>query len=337
MNKVFISFILAVFPVFALYAQDKEVYKLAYQDSIRVILETNQNTETSMVGGVFAMAWHKITLDQQELIKRQALLMKKKKFKLFPVMTDYYGSIGFAVEKENADNVRMNAFLKIAGQVIENENAKKTAAFFHYCRDFFEYHALHYEKQYRLYVHDDNYTFEYIKDVSQQVPDTTKEKDNFNQWDNQNLNKDNNTLWQDDTTKMLNAMPAWMIPTAQPVLTGPILKFEIVTFNFATPYDSAYLRNTKGSLMLMDGTFVGERGSFGWAPAGLSSDSVYFEFKEYNFNVDKPDVKAEQGRLRYIGRVTNKVDGVFEFKSLRHDRQAAEIRQTWPSTSYRPT
>ena len=326
MKRVFLSTLLSCIPLLALFAQAKEAYRLAYQDSIRVILETNQNTETSMVGGVFALAWHKLTLDQQDKIKNQALLLKKKKYKLFPLMTDYYGSIAFAVEKENADLAKINAFLKIIDLVIENEDAKKTASFFHYCRDFFEYHAFHYEKSFRLYARDDNYSFDYIKDVSQQVPDTSKVKDNFNQWDNQNpAPQDNNTVWQDDTTKVQNAMPSWMTPTPQPVLVGPILKFETVTFNFSTPYDSAYLRNTRGSLMLLNGTFVGERGSFGWSPAGLDSDSVHFEFKEYNFNVDKPEVKAEQGKMLYVGKIATKVDGVFEFKSLRHKGKKAAL------------
>jgi hypothetical protein len=72
----------------AVQAQNKQVLKLAYQDSIRVILETNSNTETSMVGGVFATAWHQLSLDQQELIKTQAEILKKKKYKLFPLLTD---------------------------------------------------------------------------------------------------------------------------------------------------------------------------------------------------------------------------------------------------------
>lgn len=322
MKRGITIFLPAFLSFFGLFAQTKE-YKLPYQDSVRVTLETNSNTETSMVGGVFALAWHKLTLDQQDLVKKQAAILKKKKFRVASTITDYYGSIGFATEKEGLDNVRMNSFLKVAGQVIENENPKSITAFFHYCRDFFEYHALHYEKSYRLYARDDNYSFDYIKDVSQAPADTTKAKDNFKQWDNQS--QDNNTVWKDDTTKVeASAMPSWMMPTPQPVVTGPILKFETVSFDFSTPYDSASLKNTRGSLMLTNGIFVGEKGIFGWSPAGLSSDSVYFEFREYNFNVDKPDVKAEQGRMRYIGKVANKVDGVFEFKSIRHkDKKSA--------------
>ena len=295
-----------------LQAQTKEVYKLPFQDSVRAVLEINSNVEVSMVGGVFAIAWQKISLDQHELIMKQARFLNKKKYRLFPLITDYYGSIAFAVEKENVDNEKLNAFLKVAGRVIENEDGKRTAAFFHYCRDFFEYHALHYEKQYRLHASDDNYSFTYIQDSNQTNPDSSATKDNVI---DPNVRQDT-TVLQNDTTK--SAMPMWRQPTPQPVLSGPVLKFDRVTFTITTPYDSAFLKNTKGVLSLRDGTFVGERGTFGWDPAGLRGDSVYFEFGEYNFNVDKPVVKAEQGKLRYIGKVANKVDGQFEFSSIRH-------------------
>ena len=261
-----------------------------------------------MVGGVFATAWHKLSLDHQQLIKDQVEILKKKKYKLFPLLTDYFGSIGFAVERENADDEKIIAFLKVATLVIEKENGAKTSAFFHYCRDFFEYHALHYDKSYRLYARDDDYSIEFIKEASTEFPaDTIVAKD---------VPIDTAQVAQHD-------MPSWMQTAPQPVLSGPVLKFENVTFDFATRYDSASLRNTRGAISLLDGTFVGERGSFGWDPAGLSADSVHYEFAEYNFNVDLPDVKCERGRLRYVGKAVAKIDGQFEFKSVSHKGKKA--------------
>ncbi len=325
MRKALPYCFIAVILTVAAQAQNKLVVKLAYQDSIRVILETNSNTETSMVGGVFATAWHKLSLDQQELIKTQAEILKKKKYKLFPLLTDFYGSIGFMVEREHADDAKISAFLKVTSQVIKNENAVRTGAFFHYCRDFFEYHALHYEKAYRLHLSDDSYTFQYIEPAGTSVTDTTRTQDSFKQWDNPNAPQDNNTVWDDDTTKTApNATPSWMpLPAPQPELSGPILKFESVTFRFATSYDSTSLKNTRGSLRLSDGVFVGEKGIMGWEPAGLNPDSVYYEFKEYNFNVDKAQVKSELGRLRYVGKIPTKVEGIFEYKSASHKDKAS--------------
>ena len=280
-------------------------------------METNQNTETSMVGGTFATAWHKLNLDQQEMIVIQSEILRKRKYRPFPLLADYYGAIAFAVEREGADLEKINSYLRVAGKVIEKENAAGIASFFHYCRDFFEYHAFHYERSFRLHAEAANYSFEYVNEVGYDLPDSSKSKDTFSQWDNPNPPQDNNTVWQDDTVKT-QAMPSWMETTPQPILTGPLMKLEGVTFNFSTRYDSAALKNTQGTLSLRDGTFVGEKGTFGWDPAGFSSDSVYFEFKEYNFNVDKPQVKGEHGKLRYVGKLATKVEGIFEFKSVRH-------------------
>ena len=292
-------------------------HKLAFQDSVRVMMETNQNTETSMVGGTFATAWHKLSLDQQEIIVIQSEILRKRKYRPFPLLADYYGAIAFAVEREGADQEKINSYLRVAGKVIEKEKAAGIASFFHYCRDFFEYHAFHYEHSFRLHAEAANYSFEYVNEIGYDLPDTSKSKNGFSQWDNPNPPQDNNTVWQDDTVKT-QAKPSWMETTPQPILTGPIMKLESVTFNFSTRYDSAALKNTQGTLSLRDGTFVGEKGTFGWDPAGVSSDSVYFEFMEYNFNVDKPQVKAEHGKLRYVGKLTTKVDGIFEFNSIRH-------------------
>lgn len=311
--------LLFLFPIAFLAEAQKPAggYKLAFQDSVRVMMETGQNTETSMVGGTFATAWHKLSLDQQDMIINQAQILRRRKYKPFPLLADYYGSIAFAVEREGADTDKLNSFLRVAGKVIEKEKPAGITSFFHYTRDYFEYHAFHMERSFRLHAEPEQYSFEYIEEAPPAPPDTAQVTDAFQQLDSQK--PDNNTLWQEDTVKQEPVMPSWMLaPAPQPVLTGPVMKMEGVTFNFSTAYDSAFLKNTRGSLSLRDGTFVGEKGTFGWDPAGLSGDSVYAELKEYNFNVDRPQVKAEHARLRYVGRVATKVDGIFEFKSVKH-------------------
>ncbi len=308
MRKLLLYCLLAcLIPV--LHAQDKGTFRLAYQDSIRVVLENNANTETSMVGGLFATAWHKITLDQQQMILRQADLLKRKKFRVFPTIVDYYGSIGFAVENEKIESDQLTSFLKVVDQVFSNDPPEKITQFLHYTRDFFEYHALHYERLYRLYASDYTYRFEYLKDVGQSLPDTTQTQ--------KEEPADPPADDQADTVQV-KAAPVWLQPVPQPVLSGPVMKFDQVTFTFATAYDSANLNNTRGSVSLRDGTFVGEKGTFGWSSAGIGGDSVLFEFSEYHFNIDKPYVKSEKGRLRYLGRIPNKADGIFEFSSIQH-------------------
>ena len=234
--------------------------------------------------------------------------MKQKGYKVRPHFVDYYGAISNAIDRENADAATLTEYLTVAGQVIENESLTKGGIFFRKVRQFFEYHALHVDRSYKLLAFDDAYHFDYVKvEVMPSLLDNfdsapvdnfdNNQNDNFDQnqfdqWDNQDTQED--FSWDDVPvdTVMPPAMPIWMQPAPQPVLTGPLIRFDKVTLNFSTRYDSAFLTNTKGTLSLTDNTFVGEGGRFDWSPAGLGADSVFFDLAEYNFNVSRPKGRA---------------------------------------------
>ncbi len=278
--------------------------------------------------------------------------MKSKKYGVRPQFLNFYGSIVYAVNQEQLDAATFTSYLNVVDEVIENEEVGKAGIFFTNARRFFEFHSVHKDRSYELRALDDTYHFEYKKgqvlqllsdsfDDTQDEPldnfDSNYEKeplstfddnyqdapqdqfDSFDQWDNQDTQED--FSWDDpveEEVALEPEIPLWMLPAPQPDLTGPLLVFDKVTFNFATSYDSAFLRDTKGTLSLIDNTFVGEGGRFDWSTTGLSSDSVYFDFAAYNFDVTKAEVKAEQGKLTYKGKAPGQVDGIFEFKSVNH-------------------
>ena len=271
------------------------------------------------VGAAIGTVWNGLGTDQQSVIKNQLKLMKTKGYKLRPHIVNYLGAIVNAINRENIDPPKLSNYLMVTGQVIENDDITKVLSFFKNSRDFFEHHALHYEKSFRLYARDDQYRFEYKKtEIIPDIPDTTTQQNQFDQWDNQN--KTEPTTWEEpvaDTVKS-EGVSLLLPPMPQPELSGPIITFEKITLNFSTPYDSAFLRSTKGSVSLFDNTFVGEGGTFDWSPSGLSGDSVYFEFKAYNFNVSRPELKTDQGKITYVEKIKGKVEGIFEFKSMKH-------------------
>lgn len=332
MKRVLIYIWIAFTASSALWAQNADgPVKLSFQDSIRVVLENSRNIDAEAVGVGFALAWNKLGPDQQNVIRQQAKQMKGKGYKLRPQFVNYYGAILNAVDREKADAETISDFLNVAGQVVENESLTHAGIFFRNVRQFFEYHSLHYDRSYRLLVSDDRYHFDYIKvetfpslydnvNVNDSTNDLNNNWDNqneFNQWDNQDKQEDFN--WDEPVDTVLPpAMPIWMQPTPQPELTGPLIRFDKVTFNFSTSYDSAFLTNTKGAVSLLNDTFVGEGGRFDWSTTGLSKDSVYFDFTAFNFNVAKPELKADQGKLTYLGKAPGRVDGIFEFKSVYH-------------------
>jgi hypothetical protein len=73
---------------------------------------------------------------------------------------------------------------------------------------------------------------------------------------------------------------------------------------------------------LEEGTFVGEGGRFDWTTAGISSDTAYFDLVAYNFKVAIPELKTEQGKMTYLGKVNGGIDGIFEFRSVSHRSEA---------------
>lgn len=244
--------------------------------------------------------------------------MRKRKFPLKSHMVNYFGAIVNAVTIDNADPATLTGYLKVAGKVIENANASQAQNFFAVSRTFFQYHALHYEKSFRLYAKEDSYSFDYIESA----PTTLSWNDTISSENQLETSPEDPQPTEEiieeqpeDLPVQEEFMPSWMIPASQPVLEGPVLQFDKVTLNFVTSFDSIFLRNTRGTLSLIQNIFVGEEGSFDWTSAGFSPDSVICNMTTYHFNVRKPDLKADLVKLNYVGKTPGFVPGTLEFKS----------------------
>lgn len=276
---------------------DANAVTLSFQDSVRVILENTKAIDASAIGASFGGSWINLSPDQQFMIKKQAKMMKKKGYRVQPHFVNYYGAIVAAVDVEKVDAIRLSEYLNVTGKAVEKNSINHVNLFLHQARDFFEHHALNYEKYFRLKATDDDYSFNYLEPAA---PDTTQ------------------IAYDPKADSIAATLPAWQKPVAQPQLLGPVIVFNKVSLNFITPFDSAFLKETKGIFSLRDRIFVGEGGKFDWSPAGLNADSVFFEFSKYNFKTTQASISAGQGKLTYVGKISGKVAGVFDFKSVRH-------------------
>jgi len=254
------------------------------------------------IATAFNTAWGNLGPDLQLNIRRQAGMMRKKGYKVRPHLVNYYGAIASALTIENTDQATLNSYLRVAGKVIEKENVNSANLFFQSSRDFFEHHALHYDKGFKLRVVDDTYAFEYIE--PQITTDTA------------------HTAYVEPDTSWYNR-PQWEQPIVQPEVVGPAIRFRKLSLNFITPYDSALLQNTSGVFSLRSKLFVGEGGRFDWSAAGLSPDSVYYDLNKYNFNTSQPSFRAEQGKLTHLGRLARPVAGILDFRSINHKTKAS--------------
>lgn len=318
---VLISF---VFSAFLATAQKKsDAPPVDFADSLRLALENTRKEDAISVGTAFTNAWGSLRPDQQSTIRRQVWRMRKKKFPVRPHIVNYLGAVSNAVSIEKADASKISDFLRVAGLVIDAEPTAKAVNFFKVSNGFFAHHALHYEKSSRLYARDDDYSFDYITPAPTiDLSDTTSMSltedpvtEDASSTDS-NIAADNNENYDplSDTTYV--EAPLWMNPPPPPIVEGPVIRFSKVSLNLVTPYDSVFIRNTKGMLSLRTNVFVGEEGSFDWTSAHLSADSVTCNIVSYNFNVTKPEFKSDLVKLNYVGKTPGFVPGILEFKSI---------------------
>ncbi len=302
MKQVLIYIATFLLAVGATRAQPKEDYKHSFQDSVRLVLENTKGTEAMAIATAFNNAWTNMGPDQQSKIRQQAALMKKKGYKVRPYLVNYYGAIASAITIEKTDQSTLSSYLNVAGKVIEKEPLNQANLFFQSSRDFFENHALHVDKGFRLRAQDDEYAFEYLE--QEVVSDTVQ------------------MVYSEPDTTAYN-LPQWQQPIVQPEVFGPVIKFRKLSLNFITPFDSALLKNTSGVFSLRTKLFVGERGRFDWTPAGMPADEVYYDLDTYNFKTMQPYFRAEQGKLTHTGRLTRPVAGIMEFKSISHKTKSS--------------
>ncbi len=302
---------------------------VSFEDSVRVVLENSRNNDAATVAAAFHSAWNQLPLDQQLIVKRQTYLMQKRKFPLRNHFINYFGAVVNAVTIEQADRTTLDSYLKVSGQVIEKATTGEVLQFFAACRIFFQQHTLHSDRTYRLYARDDRYHFDYLESIpetlswnepiaeEQTADETLGWNSNTDDWNNEPA--DEPLGWDDppadDFSEPQEFMPIWMTPPPPPELVGPVIKFDGLTLNFVTSYDSVFLTGTRGTFSILKNIFVGEEGSFDWSSAGLGPDSVTCTMTTYFFNTKKPDLTASLVKLNYKGKTPGFVPGTFEFKS----------------------
>ncbi len=145
------------------FAQSKPAIAISFPDSVRIVLENTKNVDATTVGAAFAGVWGNIGYDLQSIIKQQSKKIKKKGYRLRPEMTNYFGAIADAINLEAADPEKLNSFLKVTDQVIDSDTRDQANAFFGAAREFFEHHSLHFDKSFKLFSRDDDFSFDYVK------------------------------------------------------------------------------------------------------------------------------------------------------------------------------
>jgi len=101
--------------------------------------------------------------------------------------------------------------------------------------------------------------------------------------------------------------------------SGAIIKFDNTNLAFVTRHDSVILKNTSGKYEYSKFVFTGEGGIFDWSLAGFEPGKVQTTLKSYSLDTRLPEFTADQVKHQHNGVFDGKVEGHFEFKSVKRD------------------
>ena len=312
------------------------------KDSVWIMLNDERAQQTLGISSEFQLAWLKLSQDKQDKILGQVSKLMNSRSGNKNLYSAYFATITEAVNTEGLDDIKLVEFLNVTDKVIDLHSFIELKKYLSISRSFFERRALFSANSNTLYIANDEYSFEYVEApveaeeetvVEEPLPaeEDTNDDEYFDEWDESADDDDWDTEWDEeeddwqeeesvndaaDDQAMIEAIRGGPV---LPVVKGPIIRFEKTDLNFATSYDSVFLRNTKGTFLIFNQEFVGEGGKFDWTMAGLSQDSVYANLSTYSFDVKKAALMAEGAKLTYKGKLDDPVEGVFEYKSVKHD------------------
>ncbi len=313
-----------------------------FGDSVSTLLNNTGGATAGEIGDNFAMIWPQLGDDQKKKIVEQMKVMEDKGYKLRPYQEVFCAALVNAVQIEAADNQKITDYLNTSDRVIATSNNAQTIKFLRFSNSLFKNRALFFAQSNNLFIGDADYYFEFVESpaIEEIVDDNQESEDDewFDDFDEEPADDDWDTEWDDDEwdddyvedeyvedyedqsydeeQAMIDAVRG---SAAMPVVEGAVVRFEKVSLNFKTPYDSVFLYNTSGDFLINSHIFVGKGGKFDWSIAGLSPDSVFANLADYSFDVTKPQLKAESVKLTDKGRLNDPVEGVFEYKSIKHD------------------
>ncbi|CAN5203176.1 hypothetical protein BH23BAC1_BH23BAC1_07740 [soil metagenome] len=294
------------------------------------LLAQSKNPQTIAIGDGFSNLWNQGGIDLSSKAKVVTITQKmlKKNFKVKPHLENFLLAIVNAKNLENISETNLHNLFNMTESVVDTYENKDAYNYFQVLYDFFQSKTLFNSSFSKLYAQGGNYSFEFVTDAPEAIiqeetlPQQKVEEDDgwFSDWDT-NKDDDWGSTWdkgENDHQESQDFL-SQLTKVEQPKIIGAVIKFENVNLTFATKFDSTGLNNTNGAFLFKKNLFVGNGGRFDWAIAGLSPDSVYCEFEEYNFDVTKVYLSAENVNLTYFGKVDKPVPGVFEYQSHRHN------------------
>jgi hypothetical protein len=301
-----------------------------FSSDLKTLLGNQSDPVARENGWLFDSLWTvgAYTSAQQEQIKAQITAMQERRYRPVPHISSYLGTIA------RAEGYQLSELLPIADQLLQDNDAKAFLTYLQAAELYLRQGALYASNYSSLYTAGGNVHFKYEKPAEPEpVAETPTEEDAddsawFSDFDATEEEQDNS--WSNDwgswdsepaapaeASEPTDTSPVYLA-VELPEVSGPLIEIDGTSLVFVSNNDSVALQNTKGSYMPLRDLWVGETGKFTWENTGLSPDSVYATFENYSFKPSKPQLTADEVSLTYLGRLSQAVKGVFEYKSTRY-------------------
>ncbi len=272
----------------------------------------------------FGQTWQKLSSSQQSTLIKTATSMAQSKVKK-PTFQRLVRVINKAQSSNEISS--FDQFLNTLQASAQNNDFRSLGNLLNVVDTYLTHGALFKSSYNSLYAKDAQLNFEYANNsapppVEEEEPEPepepqedSSEDDWYADWESDS-DDDWDTSWDEEPQEEETDVAAVISQDEpQPPLQGALVTFTDADLVFITRNDSATLVGAKGSLMAQSGVFVGEGGRFGWDVAGLPSSEVYADLGLYNFEIDKPYLRAGNAQMTNKERISGTVPGVFEFKS----------------------
>lgn len=309
-----------------------------FPDQVIALMAPANNAEARQTAEAFKGLWGQGSFSEGQKREIIALTekMKAKNYKAFPEFNNFFQALVKGANRK-LSATQMDNLLRVAVEIEKNEQRSNLTRYFIFLQDFLDKNALFHSSYNSLVFERGSFDFDYItpfgaapeEEEEQSAAEPAEEW--VSDWDNEADDGWGDSGWEAasdwesdwDTPKEEEASAVVETPGPYspiidiPEVMGPVITFSDIDLLFITKFDSAKLLKTKGSLMFLSNTFVGEGGKFSWVNAGLHPDTVFCVFSAYKLLTTKPEFSAENVKLTYLGKVDGTVEGVFDYKSSR--------------------
>lgn len=318
-QKYFILFLICVMANISVFAQQKfSGDPAAYPAEVAAMMQVTQNPECIEAGSALGTAWGSLSAAQQKkIVELSQKLVKSKKLRTNPHFKDLYLTIS-GLQSKGMGGAPLDTFLIITDKLIETFQSAQMESFLKTTRLITTDGTLYQSSYNTLKMEGGSFAFHIVEAAPQpQLPDevpadTTNQ---FEDWDNFQENEENWSTLEETPVNEEQLLDVGYSPPPQPAVEGPVITITGATLVLTTVVDTVQIKNTSGSILLKNGLFVGNGGTFDWSSVGLSD--VYCELGGYNFPIKAYRFISEGARLHYASQTDSIPIGIFEYNSVK--------------------